>query len=299
MNASTPTSTRRSTPCPRCSSAQHCAIFHRARKAWASRLFDHHHVQAQRSATRGDLGADETASDDDDARPRAESFSDCQAVLDRAKQHHAIGDRAARPFARDRAAGDDESVEWHGLFIAVVAQVNGARRQVQSHGRSPSQHPCIDVKARRQVDTCPVYLTGEQLLGKGRPVVRRVPFITDDCQGTVITVLSQSLGCTCSRHACTDDHYLLERKSSAWTQSSTADRLRRTGHARRPSPWCATFTWVLLLQVKKTIIVQFENLMADAHADGIPIAGVKVHRNLHLRLHFSRRPSAGNRSGRA
>ena len=76
-------------------------------------LLDEHHVQPERSTTRGDLGTDESASDHDYPRARAQSFPNRQAIIDRAEHQHPVGNRTARPFARECAASDHQSVEFH------------------------------------------------------------------------------------------------------------------------------------------------------------------------------------------
>lgn len=106
----------------------------------AGGLLDQHHIEAQRAATRGDLGTDEPTSDHHDPGTRAQSFPNGQAVLDRTQHQHPVRYLAARPFTWDRAIGDHQSVERQGQLLVLVAHVDRARSRDSSGfaARQPS-----------------------------------------------------------------------------------------------------------------------------------------------------------------
>ena len=172
----------------------------------------------------GDLGADQSTSDDHHPAPSTrESGPEGCAVLDGPQNEDALDlgtDREGDPWAG--AGGHHQTVE-----VGPIAIVEGdvSASQVEACGGPPE--PPVDIEITRlDLQAVPVKLAGEKGLRQWKPVVGPMKLCTKDRQVTGITEAAQALRCLMSGER-TSDH---EDSFHAACPCPSLARQRSTAH---------------------------------------------------------------------
>lgn len=153
---------------------------------------DDRDLESEPAGGRGDLGADEPAADDDEPATARQVLAQRACVVERAQNVNALQAVASGQGAGGRPGGHHDAV---GANRAAVGQPYRAIDAIQPDGtgaEQPLRTQLLAVRLEHEVGLR--HLTGEELLGQRRPVVRAMGLVADDDEPSVVALRTQRAG---------------------------------------------------------------------------------------------------------